>query len=454
MDHDHDLPIQWRSLNKTPPDPNALMPAQMGEVDRRDFLSLMAASLALAGLEGCTPAATLPEKIVPYVQQPEDILPGRPLHFATAMPFGGYGIGLIVKSDQGRPIKVEGNPKHPASLGATDVFTQASVLDLYDPDRAKSVTNRGAIATFNGFVTVLSGKLDDLKSRDGQGLRFLSGRITSLSESRMLESILRQFPQAQWNVFDPIHNDNARAGSRMAFGRYVDTIYHVERAGVIVSLDSDFLSWGPARIRNIHDFAARRVSQPNASGAAGMNRLYVFESSPTITGAKADHRVALSPYNIVRLGAAIASRLGVAGAEKENLNDQWFDALMRDLESQRGAGIVIAGETQPPYVHALVHAINDKLGNTGRTIDYIEPLETRASGHTESLRELMQAMQSRRVDTLIMMDVNPSYWAPPDLEFSKHLGKVKLRVSHSLYYDETAAECDWHIPKHGPIPRH
>jgi molybdopterin-containing oxidoreductase family iron-sulfur binding subunit len=179
-----------------------------------------------------------------------------------------------------------------------------------------------------------------------------------------------------------------------------------------------------------------------------MNRLYVFESSPTITGAKADHRVALSPHNIARLGAAIASRLGVAGHEKENFNDQWFDALMRDLESHRGSGIVIAGETQPPYVHALVHAINDKLGNTGNTLEYIEPLETRASEHTESLHELTQAMQSGQVDTLIMMDVNPSYWAPPDFEFSKHLGTVKLRVSHSLYYDETAAECDWHIPKH------
>src|SRR5215472_4248497 len=142
------------------------MPAQMGGVNRREFLSLMAASLALAGVEGCTPAATLPEKIVPYVEAPEDLLPGKPLHFATAMPLGGYGIGLIVKSDQGRPIKVEGNPRHSASQGATDVFAQASVLDLYDPDRAKSITNRGAIATFNGFVTALSKKLDDLKSRD------------------------------------------------------------------------------------------------------------------------------------------------------------------------------------------------------------------------------------------------------------------------------------------------
>jgi molybdopterin-containing oxidoreductase family iron-sulfur binding subunit len=437
-----DLENQWRSPNKTPPNPNALMPAQMGEVNRRDFLSLMAASLGLAGLEGCTPAATLPEKIVPYVQQPEDLLPGKPLHFATAMPFGGYGIGLIVKSEQGRPIKVEGNPKHPASLGATDAFAQASVLDLYDPDRAKSITTHGAIATFDGFVMALSVRLDQLKPAGGEGLRFLSGRITSPSEAAMIDTILQEFPKAVWHQAEPVHDDHARAGSRIAFGRYVDTLYHLDRAEVFVSLDSDFLSWGPARIRNIHDFAARRTSQP------GMNRLYVFESSPTVTGAKADHRVRFPPSKVAQLAAAIAGRLGVAGVEKESFGEQWFDPLMRDLESHRGAALVIVGETQPPYVHALVHAINEKLGNTGRIIEYTEALEMRPTEQTASFGELVEAMRSGQVDTLIITGANPSYWAPADLEFSKYLRTVKLRVSHSVYYDETAAECDWHVPKH------
>src|SRR5262249_45541344 len=161
------------------------MPAQMGGVNRREFLSLMAASLALAGVEGCTPAASLPEKIVPYVQAPEDMLPGNPLHFATAMPFAGYGIGLIVKSVEGRPVKIEGNPKHPASLGATDIFAQASLLNLYDPDRAKSVTRRGAISTFDAFVSALTSQLDKSQSVGGAGLRFLSNRITSPSEGAL-----------------------------------------------------------------------------------------------------------------------------------------------------------------------------------------------------------------------------------------------------------------------------
>ena len=447
MEHHDDMPIQWRSLNPPQADPNALMPSQMGGVNRRDFLSLMAASLALAGASGCTPAATLPEKIVPYVEGPEELLPGKPLHFATAMPLGGYGIGLIVKSDQGRPIKVEGNPRHAASQGATDVFAQASVLDLYDPDRAKSITSRGAISTFNSFVAALSPRLDTLRSNGGAGLRFLSPRITSPSEAAMADAILRVFPQAAWHQYEPVNDDNARAGARIAFGRYVDTLYNFDGADIIVSFDSDFLYWGPARIRHIHDFAQRRVVQPEGSGRR-MNRLYVFESAPTITGLKADHRIPMSPSQIGQLAATMASRLGVAGISKQDFGEQWFDPMMRDLESARGSSIVIAGESQPPHVHALVHAINEKLGNSGKTVDYHEPVEMRPMEQSASLRDLIQTMQSGQVDTLIMMDVNPSYAAPADLEFSKNLTKVKLRVSYSLYYDETAAESDWHVPKH------
>ena len=421
------------------------MPAQMGGVNRRDFLSLMAASLALAGAAGCTPAATLPEKIVPYVQPPEEMLPGNPLHFATAMPFAGYGIGLIVKSVEGRPVKIEGNPRHPASLGATDVFSQASILNLYDPDRAKAITRRGAISTIDGFVSALSAQLDTLRLTDGTGLRFLSGKTTSLSESALIEAVLRVFPNAVWHQYEPVNDDNARAGARLAFGRYIDTIYNLDQADLILSLDADFLYWGPARLRHTQQFAARRVVSP---GGSGMNRLYVFESTPTITGLKADHRIPLHPSDIARLAGALAARFGISGTGNREINEQWFDPMVRDLESHRGASVVIAGETQPPYVHALVHAINEKLGNTGRTIEYHQPAALRATEQTASLRELVDAMKSGHVDTLIMMDVNPAYSAPADFEFSTNLANVKFKASHSLYYDETAAECDWHVPRH------
>jgi molybdopterin-containing oxidoreductase family iron-sulfur binding subunit len=440
------LPIQWQTLNPAPANPHAPMPSQMEPVNRREFLSVMAASLALAGVEGCSPAAVLPEKIVPYVRVPEELLPGKPLHFATAMPFSGYGVGLIVRSEEGRPVKVEGNPRHAASLGATDVFAQASVLNLYDPDRAQAVTNQGAISTLDGFVAALSSRLENLKAAGGAGLRFLSGRITSPSEAAMIDAVLRQFPNAMWHQYEPVNDDNARAGSRTAFGRYVDPLHHFDRADIIVSLDSNFFYWGPARLRHTREFAARRTSQTSGS-ASGMNRLYVFESTPTITGTKADHRIPMTHSQIGRLAEAIASRLGNA-AGGSGFTEQWFEPMVRDLENHRGGSIVIAGETQPPHVHALVHAINEKLGNVGQTVEYIHPVEFRPVEHTSSLKDLAQAMGAGQVDTLVIMDVNPCYSAPADLDFSRNLTKVKLRVSYGLYYDETAAECDWHVPKH------
>ena len=417
----------------------------MSDVNRRDFLSLMAASLALAGTAGCSPAAKLPERIVPYVRPPEEMLPGVPLYFATAMPFAGYGIGLLVKSNEGRPTKIEGNPRHPASLGSTDVFAQASILNLYDPDRAKSVTRHGAIATIDSFISALSGDLETWKSTGGAGLRFLTGTITSPSEGALLQDILKTFPNARWHQYEPINGDNPRAGARMAFGKYVDTVYRLDRADVIVSLDSDFLYWGPAHIRYAREFADRRAAAPNQK----TNRLYAFESSPGITGAKADHRIAMRHSEITRLSMAMASRLGIpAGGSATTFSEYWFDPMMRDIEARAGAGAVIAGPTQPPIVHAVVHAINEKLRNTGQTVVYTDPVEAQPAEQIASLRELVQEMQSGMVDTLVLLDTNPCYSAPSDLDFANSLSKVRRRISHSLYYDETAAACEWHIPRH------
>jgi molybdopterin-containing oxidoreductase family iron-sulfur binding subunit len=417
----------------------------MEDVNRREFMSLMAASLALAGVSGCSPSAKLPERIVPYVRPPEEMLPGTPLYFATAMPFAGHGIGLIVKSNEGRPTKIEGNPRHPASLGKTDVFAQASILNLYDPDRAKSITRSGAIATFDSFTSTIANEADKWRSTKGAGLRFLSGTVTAPSEFALLQQILKEFPNSRWYQYEPVNNDNARAGARMAFGRYLDPAYQFDQADVIVSLDSDFLNFGPAHIRYTHDFSNRRVGN---AGGKPMNRLYVFESTPGITGAKADHRIAMRPGDITRLASAMASRLGVPAAGKSTLTDYWFDPMMRDIQSRRGATVVIAGPEQPPSVHALVHAMNDKLSGTGKTVTYFEPVDSQVTEQTSSLRELVQEMQSGAVDTLVMMETNPVYSAPADLEFAKSLSKVTLRISHSLFYDETAAICDWHVPRH------
>jgi len=390
------------------------------ELNRRDFLSLMAASMALAGITGCK--ATPPEKIVPYVRPPEEVLPGVPLYFATAMPLSGYAMGLIVESREGRPIKAEGNPDHPASLGATDVFAQASLLTLYDPERAQTVTQTGQINTWDGFITDLRPKLERFRV-NGEGLRILTESVTSPTFADLMKQVLAAYPGARWHQYEPVNRDNARAGARMTFGRYVDVQYRFEKADVIASLDSDFLTTEPGKLRYAREFARRRKTSP---GGTTMNRLFVAESMPTITGAMADHRFPMRSSDV---------RSFLSGS------------ILEALERSRGRGIVIAGESQPPEVHSLVHEMNQRLGNVGQTVFYSEPVEVNPVEQIQSLRELIEDMKGGRVETLISIGGNPVYNTPADLEFSTHADKVQLRVHHSLYYDETAALSHWHIPE-------
>jgi len=388
------------------------------DLSRRDFLSLMAASMALAA--GCK--AEPPEKIVPYVRPPEELLPGTPLYFATAIPASGYAIGLIVESHEGRPIKVEGNPDHPASLGATDVFAQASLLTLYDPERAQTVTHTGQIATWDGFITDLMPKLDRFRL-NGEGLRILTETVTSPTFAALMNQVLAAYPGSRWHQYEPVNRDNARAASRMTFGRYVDIQYQFDKADLIVALDSDFLSTEPGKLRYAREFARRRKIAP---GGTTMNRLYVAESMPTITGAMADHRFPMRSSDV---------RTFLSGA------------ILEALELNHGRSIVIAGESQPPEVHALVYETNQRLGNVGQTVFYSEPVEANPVEQMQSLRDLVDDMKGGRVDTLISIGGNPVYNTPADLEFSVHIGKVPLRAHHSLYYDETAALSQWHIPE-------
>src|SRR5208283_5201561 len=275
------------------------------EVSRRGMLKLMGASAALAGLTACTKLPT--EKIVPYAQQqPEDFVPGKPLFYATAMPLAGYATGLLVESHMGRPTKVEGNPSHPASLGAANVFAQASVLSLYDPDRSQVVVYRGRIGDWSRFLTSMEENRAELLTRKGEGLRILTGIVTSPSLADQIKSVLAQFPQAKWHQYEPCNRDTVREGSNLAFGEVVNPVYHFDKADVIVSLDADFLSAGPGAVRYAHDFAnKRRVTGPEST----MNRLYVVESTPTVTGAMADHRLPLRASDVQGFALALADRL-------------------------------------------------------------------------------------------------------------------------------------------------
>jgi molybdopterin-containing oxidoreductase family iron-sulfur binding subunit len=427
-------------------------PAQASEwsdaLSRRQFLTLMSASLALAGLSGCSVRPAPAGKIVPYVRAPEELVPGRPLFYATAMTLGGTGVGLLVESHEGRPTKVEGNPEHPASLGATDHYHQASVLGLYDPDRSKTVTHLGQTRTWDNARTALRGRLAEHQGRRGAGLRVLSETVVSPTLGRQLEDLLRALPEARWHQYEPLHRDAAYRGAVMAFGDTVNTYYDLRKADVVVSLDADFLSCGPGSIRRVADFMSRRRVRTGTgdAGQAWMNRLYVVETGVSQTGAKADHRLTLLASAVEGLARGLAARLGVevtggSGAER------WIAAVAGDLERHRGRSLVVAGDRQPAVVHLLAHVLNDRLGNVGQTVLHTNPIEARPVEQTESLRELAENMDRGRVQTLLILGGNPVLTGPADFHFLERMQKVPFRAHLGLYQDETARQCHWHMPE-------
>jgi molybdopterin-containing oxidoreductase family iron-sulfur binding subunit len=414
-------------------------------VGRRGFLKLMSASLALAGVTACTRQPD--ETIVPYVRQPEELIPGKPLFYATAMPFGGSGVGLLVESHEGRPTKIEGNPDHPSSLGATDHFTQAAILGLYDPDRSQTITHLGEIRSFDSFVAAMQTVLSAQQAGKGAGIRILSETVASPTLGAQLQDLLNRFPQAKWVQWEPFGRHNVREGSRLAFGDYADAQYSIEKADVILSLDADFLCTGNGGLKHARAFASRRRIEGNT---AQLNRLYAVECSPTNTGSKADHRLPLRASEIESFARAVASQLGVQGAGSATVPEagqRWMGPLVNDLKAASGKSLVIAGEGQSPAVHALAHAMNAALGNVGTTVSYTATAEVRPTNQRASLQELVGEMNAGTVSLLVILSGNPVYSAPVDVKFAEAMQKVALRVHLGLYHDETAAQCHWHIPE-------
>jgi MoCo/4Fe-4S cofactor protein with predicted Tat translocation signal len=413
-------------------------------VSRRGFLKVMGASLGLAGMTGCV---RLPfEPIVPYVRQPENVIPGRPMYYATAVTLGGYASPVLVESHLGRPTKIEGNDLHPASLGGTDIFTQASILGLYDPDRSQTVMSMGDVRSWQAFLAAIRGPLSAQKALQGAGIRILTPTISSPTLADQLRNFLKIYPQAKWHVYEPVNRDNVLEGAKLAFGQPVETRYDFSKADVIVSLDADFLYAGfPGNTKYIRDFAKRR--NPDAS----MNRLYVVESTPTSTGAKADHRLPMSGKDFDHVTRAFASFVGVYGQNGGTLAGSWGEILAKgaagDLLKNRGTGVVIPGDHQSPAVHALAHAMNEKLGNVGKTVFFTDPVDANPVSQTDSIKGLVADMNGGKVDLLIILGGNPAYDSPADLKFADALksGKVPLRVHHGLYQNETAELCQWHL---------
>jgi molybdopterin-containing oxidoreductase family iron-sulfur binding subunit len=412
---------------------------------RRNFLKLMGASLALAGLTGCTRQST--EHIVPYVRQPEELIPGRPLFFATASTLGGVANGVLVESHEGRPTKMEGNPEHPATLGACDIFSQASVLQLYDPDRAQAVSSQGEIRGWGNFFGTFRTALAAQKGKNGAGIRILTETVTSPTMAAQFAAIKKLYPAAKWHQWEPAGPHNARAASLQTFGQPYNTYYDFSKADIVVSLDSDFLASGAASLRYARQFSQRRrVSADKTT----MNRLYVVEPMPTPTGAKADHRMPLRAGDIEEFTWALATVAQVAQGPKKTENHdiyKWAGTIGADLLRHKGASIVIAGDHQPPMVHALAHVLNSGLDNVGKTVFYTDPIEANPVDQLASLQDLANDLDAGAVDVLLILGGNPVFTAPADLNLRDRLQKAALRVHLSLYEDETSAVCQWSLPE-------
>jgi molybdopterin-containing oxidoreductase family iron-sulfur binding subunit len=436
--------------------------------DRRQFLALSAAALGLAGLAGCRRPDL---EILPYTAAPTEAegalpTPGLPSYYATTVPMPGGGFPVLVESHEGRPTKVEGHPLHPASRGATDAHVQASILDLYNPDRSRTVVHRperggaGDTSTLTEFDNFAAGHFAALRKADGKGLRFLAEDVNSPALRMIQEHLKKTFPQSVWHAFEPVGGENAAAGTRDAFGKPYHVSYNLDRADVIVALDSDFLSLGESAVAHQLAFARRRRLKHEATvlgekrESDAMNRLYAVESNLTVTGTAADHRLRLPAAHVLdyavllarevlpgRVSAAVLKALGSYEPAVE-VPPAWVSAVADDLRKNIGRGLVLAGDRQPPAVHVVAHLINEALGNNGRTVEFRHPAAEPAPG----LAELVAALRKGEVETLVVLGGNPAATAPADYDFAALVRSVKATVRLGLFDDETSRECLWHVP--------
>ena len=415
-------------------------------LSRRNFIKVMGASLALAGLSGCV--IQPPEKIVPYVTAPTDSLPGRPLFFATSYTIGGVAMGLLAKSYEGRPVKIEGHPDHPGSRGATDVRAQASLLDMYDPDRSQRVKFRGVASTWQQFQTQLRSAVDTNRADGGAGIRFLTETITSPTVINQFKQLQAELPNAKWIQYEPVNSDNALSGAKMAFGSPAQAVYHFDKAERILSLDADIFSG--FNVGYLKEYAAGKTWSADKKD---ISRLYVVETTASLTGAKADHRLAVKPSQLAEAAKAIAQKVGVPGVASTYAdNGQWLDAMARDLVAFKGRSLVVPGNTASPLVHALANAMNSALGNIGQTVEFVEPFSPGTDkAQIDQLRELVGDIDAGKVKMLVILGGNPAYNTPSDLRIDLNRvndnNKVPLRIYVGTHENETSEICHWHIPE-------
>ena len=407
-------------------------------VDRRSLLKVMAASLAMAGAAACTKQPK--ELIVPYVRQPENVIPGVPLFYATAMSVGGYARGLLVESHLNRPTKVEGNPDHPASLGSTTIFEQASVLSLYDPDRSESVLREGRMDVWGKFAGALSTEAQELGLRKGEGLAILTGVVTSPTLISQMEALRTQWPKAKWYVHEPSVNPAIASAARKIAGRNAFVSYDLTKADVIVSLESDFLNTGPAALAYARQFAGKRAVDNGQTPC----RLYAIEATPSVSGSLADHHLPVKSSAVPAIAYQLAKACGVNAPDPGTPTPEWLNAVAQDLLKSKGRCVVLPGEFQPESVHLAAYAVNAALGNIGQTVNVYEGVEP---DNTFSIEDLTRDLNDGRIETLLIISQNPVYSAPASLNFEQAIRKARMVVRLGQYYDETSRWSHWHVPE-------
>ena len=447
----------WRSLGEleASPESRAFREREFPEgaseppdaVTRRTILTLLGASAGAAGLVACRRPE---EHIVPYVQPPEEVMPGVPRHYATTMPNGTSAYGLVVESHEGRPTKVEGNELHPASLGASSARVQASILDLYDPDRSQAVLKHGEVSTWADFAAAWKERTKLHAADGGETLALVTTPSASPTLARQLAAFQKAYPKARVAVHAPVSEANALAGVARAAGRPLLSVHHLDKAKAILAIDADLLHADPEMIRHTRGFAAgRRV----ASTGDTMNRLWAVEAVFSVTGVNADHRLRLSARKIPAFVAALAAELQKGGLAIDapaapsvpGLDGAWLRALASDLLANKGASLVVAGPRQPAAVHAGVVALNAALGNVPTTVEYREPVDA-VLPSPAAFADVVSALRDGKVKTLVVMGANPGYDAPADLDFAAAAAKAEQLVHFGSHVDETGALASWHVP--------
>ncbi len=425
-----------------------------GSITRRKFLGLVGASLAMAGLAGCRKPV---EKIVPYVTQPEEVIPGVPNYYATTMPFGTSAYGLIIECHEGRPTKIEGNPLHSSTLGRANALIQAEMLNLYDPDRSRKVLKQGAESKWEDFVTFWRDQLAGFKGNNGEGLAFLTEEFSSPSMFRLGQKFRKQFRAAQFAIHQPVRDSylpiRGFDGNDAAFR----PDYHYDKARVILSLDADFLMTESENVIAAARFAdGRRITDTKSESS----RLYMVEPEMTATGAMADHRLRLPRSMVGAFTGALAFELEsqgiktpladvVASFGDQNFDKPFLSALVKDLIRYRGESIIVTGRCQPELA-VLVEALNRALGNIGKTVTY-NKVELTASSlgdpGEDHIGRIVEAAQAGKIKTLVILGGNPVYECPAAYDLAGALKNIEQVIQLSAYVNETTAAAGWHIPQ-------